>query len=315
MAMDRLRRVANIWNWLPAFRVVAEYQSIQKAAVVLNVSASALSRTVRLLEDAIGATLFVRSATGLTLTTFGTELLKGTRDAMRRIDDVIANEETAGTEERTFAAAASGAVLASVLDRALCAVVRDFEGVRYRTTSVDEESAVAELLRGNLDLTLVEGRAGFELPDDLTSERIGDLDFAVLAPPAHPMASRNDDALAADVTTTKTVVLGSAMSHERTAHAVATVESIESAQKLAEQGPFLAVLPLVLAPPTFRVVARSSARVGVTAVFRKPLEGEAPAPLRALVHAIRAVVTSRNDSTGGVEIGSSTPAGSRVKEK
>lgn len=42
--MERLRRVANLWNWLPPFRVVAEYQSIQRAAVVLNVSASALSR-------------------------------------------------------------------------------------------------------------------------------------------------------------------------------------------------------------------------------------------------------------------------------
>lgn len=292
MAMDRLRRVANIWNWLPAFRVVAEYQSIQKAAVVLNVSASALSRTVRLLEDAIGATLFVRSTTGLTLTTFGTELLKGTRDAMRRIDDVISGDETEGAEERTFAAAASGPVLASVLDRALCAVVRDFEGVRYRTTSVDEESAVAELLRGNLDLVLVEAGVGFELPGDLTCERIADLEFAVLAPPTHPMSGRRDDAVAADAAATKTVILGSATSHERPAKVVAAVGSVESAEKLAIQGPFLAVLPLALAPSTFRVIAPSAVRVGAAAVFRRPLEGEAPALIRALVSAIRTVLAS-----------------------
>lgn len=295
--MDRLRRVANIWNWLPAFRVVAEYESIQKAALVLNVSASALSRTVRLLEDATGATLFVRSAAGLTLTAFGGEVLKGTRDAMRRIDDAIAGDETASGDERTFAAAASGPVLARLLDRAICAVVRDFEGVRYRTTSVDEESAVAELLRGNLDLALIEGGAGFELAADLIGERIGELAFAVLAPPTHALAARADrgEVVAADAAAAKTITLAATTPHERAVRAAATVASMESAEHLAEQGPFLAILPQALAPSTFRVVAPSTVRIPVTAVFRRPLEKDAPALLRALVAAIRAVVVRETE--------------------
>ena len=85
--MDRARRVASLWNWLPAFRVVAEYEGIQKAAVVLHVSPSSLSRTIKLIEDVIGTPLFVRASTGLTLTAFGVELLKRTREAMRRVDD------------------------------------------------------------------------------------------------------------------------------------------------------------------------------------------------------------------------------------
>jgi len=89
-SMPRSRRIADVWNWLPAFRAVAEYESIHKAAVVLSISASALSRTVRLLESSLGAPLFVRSNGGLTLTAFGAEVLEGTRDAMRRVDDAVA---------------------------------------------------------------------------------------------------------------------------------------------------------------------------------------------------------------------------------
>lgn len=292
MAMDRLRRVSNIWNWLPAFRVVAEYESIHQAAAVLNVSASALSRTVRLLEDGIGETLFVRSATGLTLTAFGTELLTGTRDAMRRVDDVVAVQEKTGSSEQTFAAAADGPVLARLLDRALCAVVGDFERVRYRTTAVDEESVVAELLRGNLDLALVEGGAAFEVPDAVSCERIGDLELAVLAPPAHPLAAGDLSAIGDALATAKLITLASGTLHEGAIRPVATVASLESAESLAERGGFLALLPPALASPSFRYVAPSSARVRVAAVSRRPLEKDAPPLVQAILRAIRALVVT-----------------------
>lgn len=288
MAMERLRRVANVWNWLPAFRVVAEYESIQKAAVTLNVSASALSRTVRLLEDEIGKTLFVRTTGGLELTSFGTELLKGTRDAMRRVDDVIVAEETPGGEERMFAAAASGPVLARVLDRALCSVIRDFAGVRYRSTSVDEETAATELLRGNLDLALIEAGAGIDLPEGLESEAVGDLEFAVLAPPTHPMADERNAPVAAEVAAAKIVTLGLAALDGENTDCIAAVGSMESAEQLATQGPFLVLLPRALAPATFRVVAPSSSRVGVTAVFRRPLHDQRPPLLLAVLAGLRA---------------------------
>src|SRR5712691_11901344 len=55
MTMTRYRRVAELWNWLPGFRGVAEHESVNEAASALNVSPSALSRTVKLLESALGA--------------------------------------------------------------------------------------------------------------------------------------------------------------------------------------------------------------------------------------------------------------------
>ena len=58
--MARFRRVAQLWNWLPAFRGVAEHQSIHGASAALGTSPPALSRTVKLLEEALGAELFTR---------------------------------------------------------------------------------------------------------------------------------------------------------------------------------------------------------------------------------------------------------------
>lgn len=295
MVMDRLRRVSNVWNWLPAFRVVAEYESIHKAATVLNISASALSRTVRLLEDAIGETLFVRRATGLTLTSFGGELLSGTRDAMRRIDDVIAPHGTAPGREIVFVAGAHGPILPRLLDRALAGVIPAFPDVSYRTTIIDEDDVAAELLRGNLDFAVVEGGAGFEHGAGLTSHDAAELGFAVYAPPTHPLAAAGPP-LAGDVDAAKLVTLARVDALERGARrgtVVAVAASLESAESIAERGPFLALLPVSLAPPSFRRVAPSETRLTALAVYRRPREEEAPALVRALVAALAAETRTR----------------------
>ena len=44
--------VERIWNWLPAFRAVAETEHLPTASDLLHVTPSALSRTIRLLEQA-----------------------------------------------------------------------------------------------------------------------------------------------------------------------------------------------------------------------------------------------------------------------
>lgn len=89
MPLDRHQQVARVWDWLPAFRAAAEYESLQRASLAVSVSASALSRSIRLLEDTLGVPLFVRSPGGMTLTIHGQQLLAATRDAMRRIHDAI----------------------------------------------------------------------------------------------------------------------------------------------------------------------------------------------------------------------------------
>jgi DNA-binding transcriptional LysR family regulator len=300
MGMDRLRKVSNAWNWLPAFRVVAEYESLQKAAVALSVSPSALSRTVRLLEDAVGEPLFVRSTSGLTLTAFGEELLKGTRDAMRRIDDVIAAAGNAPANTRVFSVAAGGAVLPRLLDGALAAIlggdrVRVDGGradVRYRMSLVPDDDVVAELLRGNIDVALVDGGWSLEPPNEISARRVGEVAFSLMAPPGHRLHASGaaDDALDGE----RVVILdGFAAGERSTGDVVAIATSMESAERLAMHGPFLAVLPAAFASAGFTIVAPLPTTMSVLALYRTPLEKE-PTPLvTALLGALAAVMTVR----------------------
>lgn len=114
MPLDRHRQVAQLWDWLPAFRAAAEYESLQRAALALSVSPSALSRSIKKLEESLGHHLFTRSPTGLTLTEPGHRLLDATREAMRRVHDALP-----GDPHHEVRTAAVGAALEHLLFDAL----------------------------------------------------------------------------------------------------------------------------------------------------------------------------------------------------
>src|SRR5688572_4700021 len=88
--VERLRRLATLWNYLPGFRAVAESQHLPTASHLLFVSPSALSRTIRLLEEDLGRSLFDRVGRNIELNAAGRRLLSGVRDAMRLVDEVLA---------------------------------------------------------------------------------------------------------------------------------------------------------------------------------------------------------------------------------
>lgn len=84
--MDRHRLPLNA---LRAFEAVAQYNSFTAAASALNVSQSALSRHVIILEESIGRKLFERSHKTITLTEAGQGLLAVVSRSFDRIDYVL----------------------------------------------------------------------------------------------------------------------------------------------------------------------------------------------------------------------------------
>jgi DNA-binding transcriptional LysR family regulator len=147
MPLERHRQVARVWDWLPAFRAIAEYESLQRAALALAVSPSALSRSIKLLEAELGEVLFVRSPTGLTLTAHGHRLLDGARAAMRLVHDAL----PAAARPRELRVGAVGAVLERLLFDAALLALPDWS-LRFSSVQLSE---VSERLRcGDLDLVL-----------------------------------------------------------------------------------------------------------------------------------------------------------------
>jgi DNA-binding transcriptional LysR family regulator len=85
------RLLPSIWNWLPAFRAVAESQHLPTASKLLNVTPGALSRSIRQLEDAVGHELFNRVGRNLVLNTAGARLLVAINEATATIDGALAS--------------------------------------------------------------------------------------------------------------------------------------------------------------------------------------------------------------------------------
>ncbi|MBL8627477.1 MAG: LysR family transcriptional regulator [Myxococcales bacterium] len=145
-AVDRALRLTRFWNWLPAFRAVAETEHLPTAARLLHVTPSALSRSVRQLEDALGQALFVRRNRALRLTPAGREVLAAVREAMRGLDDRLGRAGDAAAREPVRIAGPSPWVVALALASAGDAVVDHH--------AVPESELAARLLRGQVDLAV-----------------------------------------------------------------------------------------------------------------------------------------------------------------
>ena len=175
--MDRLIRLSQVWSWLPAFRAVAETEHLHEAAALVHLTPSTLSRAVHLLEDALGRSLFRRVGRSLELTDDGHELLRGLRDAMRRLDDALVAVKHAPTAPLRVAAdeAIAMAMLVDLLH----------DDTLPPELSRAGDDAPERLLRGSIDLALVTNARAHS---HLVTEHVGDLSYAVYCAPTHVLA-------------------------------------------------------------------------------------------------------------------------------
>jgi LysR family glycine cleavage system transcriptional activator len=89
--MHRLRSLIPSANYLFCFEAAARRRSFTAAAHELNVSQPAVSKTIRLLEEATGLKLFRRDHTKLELTADGLRLYKETQEAFDHLHMVISS--------------------------------------------------------------------------------------------------------------------------------------------------------------------------------------------------------------------------------
>ncbi|MDF1749568.1 MAG: LysR substrate-binding domain-containing protein [Alphaproteobacteria bacterium] len=89
--MHRLRSLIPSANYLFCFEAAARRRSFTAAAQELNVSQPAVSKTIRLLEEAIGLKLFRRDHGRLELTAEGLQIYKETQEAFDHLHLVISS--------------------------------------------------------------------------------------------------------------------------------------------------------------------------------------------------------------------------------
>lgn len=181
--MERLRRVSSLWSWLPAFRAVAETQHLPTASSQLFVSASALSRTIRLLEDDVGKRLFLRNGRRIELNESGQRLLTAVRNAMRLIHEGLMAIEGTELAGPVYVSTASLVTTAYVLP-GLRELRKQHPELVPHVLDHDDHEVGGLLLRGEVDVAFVTRPITHE---QLTKLHLGSAPSGIFCGPGHPL--------------------------------------------------------------------------------------------------------------------------------
>ena len=166
---------------LTAFLAVADARSFTRAAARLGTSQSALSHTVRRLEEHLGLRLLTRTTRSVAPTEAGERLIETLRPAFDEIDAKLAalselREKPAGTIRITTTHHAAETILWPALARLL----PDYPDVRVEL-SVDP--ALTDIVAERYDAGV---RSGEQVAKDMIAVRIGpDLRMAVVGAPTY----------------------------------------------------------------------------------------------------------------------------------
>jgi len=173
---------------LRALAAAVETGSFGRAAARLNLSQPALTVQIRGLEEALGVTLFDRSARGVRPTAAGQGLAQSFARVLTELDHVVAGaREQAARRSGSVHLAVLPSVAATLLPDALARLRRDHPGIRVlvhdavaRRVGERVKDGVAELGIGTLS----------GLDASLHATPLFEDDLVAVLPPGHPLARR-----------------------------------------------------------------------------------------------------------------------------
>lgn len=139
-----------------AFEAAARHQNFTKAADELGMTQAAISYQIRILEDRVGAPLFLRQARGVALSDVGARLLQPTSEALDLLRDAFAAARDQSEETLYISVVPTFAtnILAQSLGR--FQVANPSIAVR-----IDLNSALVDFARDNVDIAIRSGRGGW----------------------------------------------------------------------------------------------------------------------------------------------------------
>ena len=252
--------------------VVADQSSFSRAARILGVKQSAVSRRIQALEDELGVSLFERQSNGVRPTIAGRCFLERTRSAFAEIDYAIKNATAAGR-------GAEGMIRIGVLPSLLSGFLRDVlsefrethPGIIFDFFDGPPRKVIACIMERRLDMAFVV--SGTPTPG-CDAEALWNSGFCVALPDRHPLAGC--DAIGWELLKDERFVFGrEAIASEFDNHAI---------EKIARMGGHLSlsthdvsqdlVMQLVALGFGLSLVTDSSAVIPYPGVAFRPLAGE-----------------------------------------
>ncbi|WP_394707374.1 LysR substrate-binding domain-containing protein [uncultured Celeribacter sp.] len=144
------------------FVAATEHGSFRKAAIALGIKQSTVSRRIRDLEDRLGASLFQRRATGVTLTQAGGQFWRRPRMALQNVSEGACDVAALGRSEKgrvrigIFSSLASG-FLRDLLD----AFDRAHSGVSIELVNGNPAEHIASVRQLQLDVAFITGTSAW----------------------------------------------------------------------------------------------------------------------------------------------------------
>lgn len=159
---------------------VAEDSSLTRAAGMLRIAQSALSRQIRLLEEDLGVALFDRTARGMRLTGEGEHLRASVAGPLREMELALQSVRShASTHKANLAVGIPPSLAEFVATRLATDLHVTFPTIRFSLIEGPTGSLVDWLQRGMIDFALLEEPSG---NDTLNERKLRSLQFALAGP-------------------------------------------------------------------------------------------------------------------------------------
>ncbi|MDP2412147.1 MAG: LysR family transcriptional regulator [Pseudolabrys sp.] len=168
---------------------VAKQRSFTRAATVLNVSQSAVSEQVALLETEIGFPLFRRTPRGIDITERGRTFLY---EAERVIGDVLSLSDSArrlrGAPSETLTLGIGSGMAQIFMPRLFRDLPKTLPGVRLEILTAPTRNIFNDLHEERVDAGIAIESDPERVPAGILIERLTQADMALIVPPAHRLA-------------------------------------------------------------------------------------------------------------------------------
>jgi DNA-binding transcriptional LysR family regulator len=168
---------------------VAKERSFTKAAKRLNISQSAVSEQVKLLEEEIGFELFRRTSGGIESTDRGSTFLY---ESERVMGDLLSLSDTArrlrGTLSDTLMIGMGSGMAQIFIPRMFADLRNELPGVRLDVLTAPTRTIFNELHEEKIDAGIAIESHPDRLPAGLVFDRLIDAEMALITHPKHPLA-------------------------------------------------------------------------------------------------------------------------------
>jgi DNA-binding transcriptional LysR family regulator len=285
---------------------VAKERSFTKAAARLNISQSAVSEQVKLLEDEIGFPLFRRTGRGVELSERGRSFLA---EAERVVGDVLSLGDTArrlrGAPSDAFTLGMGSGMAQIFMPRLFGTKTELPSGVRLEILTAPTKSIFHDLHEERIDAGIAIESDPDRVPAGLVFERLTEAEMAIIVHPKHRLASARRPVdigrlLAEPIVMSElTVGYGQVVMSLFTdagmrPNILAIADNIETMKVIVQSGQGIAIVPRAcaeneLASGVLRTVKLAPRRAVAFSLFRRrqPMSRRKEASLASLRDALR----------------------------